>query len=77
MRNESDHYVYNNNYLLNRFKDTMKSQLKMKDLGKISWFLGIEFEQDGNKIKMNQKRYTLEMLEKFGMTVNLDLPHLS
>ena len=51
-----------------RFKDTMKSQFSMKDLGKISYFLGIQFEQKEGEIKMNQKKYILKMLEKFGMS---------
>ena len=57
-----------NNYLLNSFKDTMKSTFKMKDLGKMTCFLGIEFEQEENKIKMSQEKYILKMLEKFGMS---------
>ena len=57
-----------NNDLLSRFKDTMQSQFKMKDLGKISCFLGIDFEPEGKEIKMSQKRYILKMLEKFGMS---------
>lgn len=57
-----------NDDLLNSFKDTMKSQFNMKDLGKISYFLGIQFEQKGEEIKMNQKRYILKMLERFGMS---------
>lgn len=40
----------------------------MKDLGKISYFLGIPFEQKEEEIKMNQKRYILKMLERFGMS---------
>lgn len=33
-----------NSDILNRFKDTMKTQFNMKDLGKISCFFGIQFE---------------------------------
>ena len=57
-----------NNDLFNWFKDTMQSQFKMKDLGKISCFLCIDFEPEGKEIKMSQKRYILKMLEKFGMS---------
>lgn len=49
-------------YLI-RFKDTMKSQFSMKDLGKISYFFGIQFEQKQREIKMNQKKYILKMLK--------------
>lgn len=55
-----------NNDVLDTFKETMKSKFNMKDLGKISYFLGIHFEQYGDEIKMNQKKYILKMLERFG-----------
>ena len=56
------------NELLNSFKGTMKAKFNMKDLGKISYFLGIHFEQNKEEIKMNQRRYILKMLERFGMS---------
>ncbi|XP_071963823.1 uncharacterized protein [Antedon mediterranea] len=40
----------------------------MKDLGEISYFLGIDFKQEADKITMNQTRYTLKVLEKFNMS---------
>lgn len=54
--------------LLNAFKETMRSKFNMKDLGKISYFLGIQFVQRGSEIRMNQKRYIRKMLERFGMS---------
>ena len=56
------------NDLLNKFKGTMKAKFNMKDLGKISYFLGIKFEQNEEKIIMNQRSYILKMLERFGMS---------
>lgn len=53
---------------LNSFKEKMKSKFNMKDLGKIFYFLGIQFEQKEGEIKINQKRYILKMLESFGMS---------
>ena len=53
--------------LMNQFKEGMKRQFKMKDLGRISLFLGIDFDQSRGVIKMNQKRYILKMLDRFGM----------
>ena len=53
--------------LMNEFKETMKQQFRMKDLGKISNFIGIDFEQVDGTIRMNQKRYILRMLNKFEM----------
>ena len=53
--------------LMNQFKEGMKCQFKMKDLGRISLFLGIHFDQSCGMIKMNQKRYILKMPNRFGM----------
>ena len=39
----------------------------MRDLGELSWFLGIQFECEGNVIKMNQSRYIEKLLSKFNM----------
>ncbi len=55
--------VASNNDLLNSFKETMKTKFSMKDLGKISCFLGIQFEQKEGEIKMNQKLYILKILD--------------
>lgn len=57
-----------NNELLNGFKDTMKAKFSMKDLGKISYFLGIQFEQKEGEITMDQKKYIQKMLERYGMS---------
>ena len=34
-------------------KTRLNSRFKMTDLGKLSWFLGIQFECENNTIKMN------------------------
>ena len=38
----------------------------MTDIGKLSWFLGIQFECKNNTIKMNQSKY-IEKISKFSM----------
>ena len=53
--------------LLNQFKNNMKDSFKMKDLGEISYFLGIDFTREDGKIKMSQERYLKRILEKFDM----------
>ena len=45
----------------------MNSRFKMTDLGKLSWFLGIQFECENNTIKMNQSRYIEKISSKFGI----------
>jgi hypothetical protein len=54
--------------LMEEFKTSMKSQFRMKDLGAITSFLGIDFKQSQGEIKMNQSRFILKILERFGMT---------
>ena len=50
-----------------QIKTRLKSRFKMTDLGKLSWFLGIQFECENNTIKTNQSRYIEKILSKFSM----------
>ena len=49
-------------------KEMMKKGFHMKDLGKLSYFLGIHFEQGDGFVTMNQKRYLTKVLERFEMS---------
>ena len=49
-----------------KIKAKLNSRFKITNLGKLSWFLGIEFECKNNSIKVNQSRY-IEKISKFGM----------
>lgn len=40
---------------------------KMKDLGKLNNFLGIDFKQSDGQVTMTQKRYINKILSRFGM----------
>ena len=51
--------------LLNSTKDMLKHRFKMKDLGPISWFLGIQFKQTPSGITMNRTFYLEGILERF------------
>src|SRR5258708_20351957 len=74
--------------LLNQKKDELKSTFKMKDLGPIHWFLGLEITRDRARcfISVSQTRYVSDVIEHFGFTntcpistpipVNFRLPHL-
>ena len=48
-------------------KNILKQKFKMKDRGKIRYFLGSEFTYEDNIIYMHQKQYLQRLLEKFGM----------
>lgn len=49
-------------------KRMLKKMFHMKDLGRLSYFLGINFEQGGGFVKMNQKSYISKVLERFEMS---------
>ena len=49
-------------------KDALKKRFKMKDLGNLSWFLGIEFQVKDSGIFMSQSRYIKSILLKYGMS---------
>ena len=53
--------------LLCSVKENLCRRFKMKDLGKLSWFLGTEFKCDANSIEMNQTQYIDKVLSKFEM----------
>ena len=39
----------------------------MKDLGMMHYFLGLEVSQSSNEIFLNQGKYIVEILKRFGM----------
>ena len=53
---------------LNYIKSCLSNKFKMKDMGVLQWFLGIEFIIESNCIKMNQRNYANKILEKFKMS---------
>ena len=53
---------------LDKFKKTLASRFKMKDLGQIEHVLGIKVRQDiNNNIFISQESYTRSILQKYGM----------
>ena len=56
-----------NDELLSKIKQMLNDKFHMKDLGTLSYFLGISFEQGEGYVKMNQTKYLLKILEKFEM----------
>lgn len=57
-----------NSLALNRVKKYLSDKFKMKDIGKLAWFLGIEFVFEGDCIRMNQRMYCEKLLKRFNMT---------
>lgn len=56
-----------NDELMVETKRMMNTRFKMKDLGKLKYFIGVEFDQGDEYIKVSQKRYLSKVLERFDM----------
>ena len=52
---------------VNKVKSLLKGKFKMKDLGSVKYFLGIEFVHKNGGIEINQTHYVTKLLEKEGM----------
>ncbi|PKH89673.1 hypothetical protein CRG98_049882 [Punica granatum] len=50
-----------------QFKDYLHQCFRIKDLGPLSYFLGIEISRCGSGLFLNQRKYTLDILTEAGM----------
>ena len=50
-----------------KFKNSMKLEFDMTDLGEMKYFLGVEILKNSEGIYINQKKYAKELLETFKM----------
>lgn len=57
----------NNADMITGFKASMTREFDMTDLGKLSYFLGVEITQSDAGILMCQSKYAKEILERFDM----------
>ena len=57
----------NSTDVLKSVKDNLSERFQMKDMGKLSWFLGIEFVCEEGIIKMNETKYIERVLSRFNM----------
>ncbi|GJV26597.1 retrovirus-related pol polyprotein from transposon TNT 1-94 [Tanacetum coccineum] len=53
--------------LCDKFSEIMLTKFKMSLMGKISFFLGLQISQSPRDIFLNQSKYALESLKKYGM----------
>jgi len=60
-------YVGNDEVMLADFKRSMMNEFDMIDLGLMHYFLGIEVVQSSASIFISQKKYVLEILDRFKM----------
>ena len=52
---------------INECKKKLAAEFEMKDLGMMHYFLGLEVWQYPNDIFLNQGKYRVEILKRFGM----------
>jgi hypothetical protein len=60
-------YVGISKDMVAEFKDVMVKEFKMKDLGLMRYFLGIQVKQSLRKIFISQEKYVADLLKKFNM----------
>ena len=54
-------------HLIKKCKQKLTAEFEMKDLGLLHYFLGLKVWQQDNYIILNQEKYTIDILTKFGM----------
>ncbi|GKC99433.1 ribonuclease H-like domain-containing protein [Tanacetum coccineum] len=52
---------------IENFKSSLNKKFKIKDLGELKYFLGIEGLKTKNGLCLNQRKYCLELLHEFGL----------
>lgn len=54
--------------LIQELKDSLHNKFKMKDLGDLKYFLGIEILRSKTGILLNQRKYALELISDTGLS---------
>ena len=60
-------FVGNDDVMCEEFKQSMKQEFEMTNLGRMSFFLGVEVHQSMKGIHLCLKKYAKEVLERFRM----------
>ncbi|KAJ9547861.1 LOW QUALITY PROTEIN: hypothetical protein OSB04_020404 [Centaurea solstitialis] len=60
-------FTSNDLIMLSSFKDSMKREFEMTDLGEMKYFLGVEIRQSAAGIHISQKKYAEDILRRFGL----------
>lgn len=62
-----DLLITGDDHLIDQCKKDLIREFEMKDLGLLHYFLGLEVWQNSDNIVLNQGKYTLDILKRFGM----------
>jgi hypothetical protein len=57
-----------NSVMIHRLIQLLSSDLKLRDLGTVHYFLGIEVQSTGMGLMLRQHKYILDILTRAGMT---------
>lgn len=60
-------FTGNSEEMVREFKESMKTEFEMTDMGLLHYFLGIEVKQEQKRISISQHRYAKELLKRFNM----------
>ena len=60
-------FTSSDDFLITDFKEVMKSEFEMTDLGLLKYFLDIEVKQTKNGIFISPVKYVTSILERFNM----------
>ncbi|GKF83438.1 retrovirus-related pol polyprotein from transposon TNT 1-94, partial [Tanacetum coccineum] len=60
-------FASTNPIFCDKFAKEMSTRFKMSMMGKMSFFLGLQVSQNPRGIFINQSKYALEMLKKYGL----------
>lgn len=60
-------FTGNSKDMFEEFKQSMKKEFDMTDLGRMTYFLGVEVIQNDDGIFIGQSKYARDALERFGM----------
>lgn len=71
-----DIFLIGSEPLIVECKKELASKFKMKDLGLMHYFLGLEVWQSLGEIFLSQGKYVMKLLERFGMIEDKSLPTL-
>eukprot|EP00253_Pinus_taeda_P017998 PITA_17998 len=67
-------FTGSDDFLIADFKQVMKSEFEMNELGLLRYFLGIEVKQTQYDIFISQAMYVIEILERFKIQNNKSAP---